>query len=173
MKIKLVLVAVAILGMIACDDLATVNIDTTVSKDVTVDVEAPSVKNEGLNAYSFYKADTIDISENEDLEEYLDNIKELDIYSATCSLNGIPQGEEISELTISAVDAGLSVTLNNITENNRSINLDVSGSVLKALGEQLLTYEKMLISVSGFSSYAPMTLTVSLDFETTVKAGAL
>jgi hypothetical protein len=165
-----------VFSLVACDEWSTVVVDTTLSKTITTEVENPESPSQSLKStvsFPFYEEDTINLGDNNDLEEYLDQIKEIDIYSATCSLNGIHDGEVINELTITAIDAGFSVTLTDINKNNNAITLEISGENLKALGDYLLQYETLPINISGTSSFAPMTLSVSLDFETAIKASVL
>ena len=177
MKSKLLLIAIPIIGLIACDDLASVKIDTTLTKNMKVDIvgesamEVVNLKSATETGFPFYEVDTINLAENNDLKKYLDDIDELEVYKVSCKLNGIPEGEAITELTVFSNTAGLSVTITNITENNSSAELEISAAILKALGELLLQYEVLEVGVSGSSTFAPMTLSVELSFETTVKAG--
>lgn len=179
MKIKLLVCAVAILGMVACEDLGTVDIDTTFSKTIVADVYEASptasafLKSASDSGYSFYESDTIDLTENNDIQEYIENINELDIYQVTCKLNGIPEGDTISYLTIASTNVGFSASLYDLTENDSIYDIAISAGFLKSLGEELLTNEKLEVNISGISTYAPMTLSISLYLKTIVKANVL
>ena len=179
MKSKLFLIAIAVIGLISCEDLTTIDVETTLSKTLTAEIEEEdltgvlNIKSTKVGGFPFYETDVINLSENEDLKDKLDDINQMDVLGITCKLNGIPEGEAIQELTVFSTTVGLSIILTNLTENNSEIKLDVSVAVLKALGEQLLQYEELEVGISGTSSYAPMTLSVKLNFETKVKANVL
>ncbi|MBN1119081.1 MAG: hypothetical protein JXA77_17860 [Bacteroidales bacterium] len=179
MKTKVLLLAVFVLALYACDDLGEVSFETTISETMVADIVEPvgvttNDLKSTLEGYSYYEVDTIDIAENKDLNKYLKKIKEIKVYDVKCKLNGIPEGETINELTIKAKEANWSYTLNNLTDNNAEISLEnISGDDLLALGNELLNYEKLTVSIEGTSSYAPMTLSVSLDMKAKVKADVL
>ena len=178
MKSKLLIIASAVFEFIACDDLGTTKIDTTLSKTLTVNVSESVQAGANFNStddamYSFYEVDNIDLSENDDLNKYLDNIDEMEVYKVTCKLNGLSAGQVINELTVFSSTIGLSISLFNITEFNNAIELEVSAALLKKIGEHLLQYEELEVGVSGYVTVAPLVFTVELSFETKVKAGIL
>lgn len=190
MKTKILLITAVVFALSACDNIATIDIDTTLSKNLeayvddnlalgmlnkvksrtTVGSLGIDFKSAATEGFNFYETDTIDLSENTDLKDRLEHINEMDIFTVSCKLNGIPEGETITELTVFSYNTGLSVTLNNLTENNSSIELEVSAAILKALGEELLQEKVLEVGITGYSSYAPMTLNVELSFDARVEA---
>lgn len=179
MKSKLLLIAIAVIGLTSCEDLTTIDVETTLSKTLTTEVEKEdltgilSIKATKTDGFPFYETDVINLSENKDLKDKLDDINEMEVYNVRCKLNGIPEGEIIQELTVFSATAGLSVSLTNLTENNSTLELNVSPEVLRALGEKLLQYNEIEVGISGSSSYAPMTLSVELNFDTKANANIL
>ena len=179
MKSKLLLIAAAVLGLIACEGLTTINIDTVLSKSLSVEVLNNTelirgdVKSTSELSFPFYETDTINLKENDDLNEYLDKINEMEVYKVTCKISGLTQGQTVQELTVFCPTIGVELPLFDITEFNTEIDLEASGEMLKSVGEYLLQYEELIVGVKGFVSNAPLDFKVELNFETKVKASAL
>jgi len=96
MKTKLLLGAtIALFSLYSCDEIGTVNVETTLQKTITAEVEKPvqgiaSGSKIASANFVFNESDTLNLADNSDLKEYIDNIKEFDIYVVSCKLNGIP-----------------------------------------------------------------------------------
>jgi hypothetical protein len=172
MKFRILFVTLAAYVAMSCESVNTIDIDTNLKKTIIADVEKPleGALLKSTASYGFSESDTLDLKDNEDLYDYISRINELDITSATCKLSGIPAGEEVSELSVIAEKAGVKVTLSGLTENNNEIELGLSKESLNAFGQYLLDNESIEIKIEGSSSYAPMKLSVGLDFKTIVKA---
>lgn len=172
MKISILFVAFAAYALMSCESINTIDIDTNLKKTIIADVEKPAegILIKSTASYGFSESNTLDLKDNEDLYDYISRIEELKITSATCKLYGIPTGEEIYGLTVTAEQAGITVTLSGLTENNNEIELGLNNELLDAFGQYLLDNESIEIKIEGSSSYAPMQLSVGLNFKTIVKA---
>ncbi|MBN2166471.1 MAG: hypothetical protein JW717_09365 [Marinilabiliaceae bacterium] len=170
-KLLLIPFAMLMLLCIGCDDLTT-NIDTNLVANMSVDIQKPqlALKTAG---YYFTVSDTIDLKDNKDLEGYLESIKEVDIKSIKCKLRGIHTGEAISELNIELLETGLSTTLYNISDNDVEQLLNVAQELLKSASDYIMREKRLVIRVSGTSTYAPMTLYITLDHEVVITASVL
>lgn len=159
------------LSFISCEEEMGIDVNTTFNKNIKIDITESKKSTDTLSAIPFYSADTLDISDNDEIQKNLDKIKELEISKVTCTLTGIPENESITELNLLIPEAALNITLKNLTQNNTSITLDVSTELLDGLAAFLFANYKITIQTSGFSTYAPMQLGVDLSFESTIKTG--
>jgi hypothetical protein len=168
-KIILNLSVLLVIAMFfSCEEGLTVDVNTTLTKTITANIEENLKSSDTLLIYPFYESDTLDISENEKIQENMDKFKELEISQITCELTGIPDNEEITEINILIPEANINCTLMAINNSNNSVTLQVTDELLYILGDFLFENHQASIIISGFSSYAPMQLGVKLDFKTTI-----
>lgn len=151
----------------ACEEGLDVNVDTTFTKNMTANIDE-NLKNSDTLRYPFYEADTLDISDNEKIQENMDKFKGLEIHQIRCELTGIPENEEITEINILIPEANIQISLNAISNANNTLNLEITDELLDFLASFLYENYQVSIMLSGFSSYAPMQLGVKLDFESTL-----
>lgn len=171
MKTRLVLFISAVVMFYSCEeDAFSYSFDTNVETTITVDIEDNGLKN---TLHPFVVIDTLNLSDNDEIKKYIESIRDIDIDSVTCKLNGIPENEEITELNITILETGMSIKLTNLTENNNKIVLDINNAVIDAVSSFLYTNQFLIIQIDGESTTAPMKLDVSLDFKTKVKASLL
>ncbi len=166
-KLFFLLVPAFLLGLTSCEEGLTYDFEQSITTSIIADIIDNGLK---TNAYPFDESETIDLTEIEGLEEYLDRLEDLEIKSAKAMLSGIPDGEEITSLTILVEQAGLSVTLNNLANNGDTLALDIPQAALDSASSLLLTQQAVEVRVMGESSYAPMELTVDVEFLTEVSA---
>ncbi|MBN2166464.1 MAG: hypothetical protein JW717_09330 [Marinilabiliaceae bacterium] len=166
------LLIITIVTITSCDDLTT-NIETNLVANMSADIIQPKKILKNSNAFTFEVSDTINLNENDDLKGYLESIEQIDIKSISCTLNGIPQGESISEITIELVEADLSSTLYNITDNNISETLNVVQELLKSASNYVMNKKMLIVKATGTSTYAPMKLFISIDHKVVVTASVL
>ncbi len=166
MKTKLFLLLGTLVMLWSCDeDLLSYDFDTTFNETIVINIEDNNLK---TNAFPFESTDTINIEDNEDLEEYLDLLSDITMNEINYKLNGIPEGQEITELNIVIEQTELNVQLNKLTKNNISEVLETNIQALNSVANQLLSSKILIIKTSGISSYAPMHLSVDLEFESTI-----
>jgi hypothetical protein len=165
-------IAVVLTGfflLTSCDE--TVEFDTNLETTILADVEAPTAKSslKGAVTYPFSALEDLDLTENSKVNDYIDRLNEVNVKSITCTFSGIPEGEIITVITISVEAAGLAVTLEDIANDN-SVTLDISPELLNTVSELITDNHKITIGVSGFSTYAPMTLTTVVSASASVSA---
>lgn len=169
---KLNLVSIVILfitiSFTACEEGLDVSLNTTFMKNINIDIQESRKSADNLNVFPFYAADSLDITDNSQVQENIDKFKDLEISKITCKLTGIPENESISELSITIPEADLSISLTNLSENNNTIDLEITTELLDALANFLYANHQATIQISGVSSYAPMQLGVELSFESTI-----
>ena len=171
MKTSLVFFISALIMFYSCEeDALTQSFETNVQKTITVDVEDDGLKS---TLYPFEVIDTLDLNDYEEIEEYIESIRDISIDSVKCKLNGIPANEVITELNISILETGMSVQLSNLAENNNEIELEIDNAIIDAVGSFLYNNQFLIIKIDGKSTSAPMQLNVSLDFKTKIKASLL
>jgi hypothetical protein len=147
------------------------NLKTTILSEISQPAQtAPELKVASL--YPFTTSKTLSLSDNKDVEKYLNKLKDINVKSIKCSFSGIPEGQSISDLTISVPEANVTINVPTLT-NNTVLTLNVTKEQLTAISNKLLDELEITIVVSGKSTYAPMTLSSALDFATSIKAKVL
>lgn len=148
----------------SCDDLLDVNFDAEFSTNMNIDVAETKA-----DGYAFSESRTLNITDDDEVEKYIDRIKDLEITEIECSLTGIPAGESLPELSVKVDELNMQVDMTNITENSIFV-LPVNDALLNSLGNYLQDNHQTTITVFGTSTYAPMVLGVKLTFKSKVTA---
>ena len=177
MKTKLALFFVVAILLSGCDLLqkaTSVNIDTTLKSDIPVVVSAVKSGQVDLsvNAVSFSKSQDLSLSANTDIEPYLKLIKDINMNSLVVTVNGLTDGQTINSLSLDVTGVGNIFTQTNITMSSNSFTPNVSSAVLEQVATKLQGDKMITLTVSGTAS-GPMSVTVSLSFDTTVVASPL
>lgn len=175
---KLSLISLAAIGLMAlygCD-ANTIDIDTTLKTTVESNITAPASMSPDLKvaamAYPFTSSQKLSLKDNEDVKKYLDRLEDINIKSVTCMFSGIPASQTITELKIAVTAADMVVNVTTVV-NNSSITLEIPKAQLDKVSQILLDQQEITITVSGKSTYAPMTLSTALSFATTIQAKVL
>lgn len=159
------------MAFVSCEEGLNVNIDATFQKKITANIVDSKKSEQATPLVPFFVMDSLDISEEPDVQDNIERLKDLEVKKVTCTLTGIPENQSISELNITIPETGLAVTLNSINENNNTVTLDITPELLNALAQFLYSNYQITIIVSGFSTYAPMQLGVELSFDSTLVTG--
>ncbi len=157
------------------DDANTVEFDRTLSVEIPVDI-APPAAIAGKSAaadFNFSQSQTISLGEIEDITEYLNKIKTIEINNLEISFDGFEEGEEITTIDISVTGVGLLATLNNITSVNNSYSPEIDSAKLTQVATIFSSTKAITISVSGSTNTAPMDFDVNMDFDCHIEAEAL
>jgi hypothetical protein len=165
-------IAVVLTGLFlfsSCDE--TIDFDTNLETTILADVVEQTAKSSLKEAvtYPFSASKELDVTENSKVNDYIDRLNEITINSITCTFSGIPEGQKVTALTISIEAASLIITLEDIADGN-SVTLDISPQLLNTVSELITDNHKITIDVSGFSTYAPMTLSTLVSAAATVSA---
>jgi hypothetical protein len=163
-KISLMMFVAIVLMLYSCDDVLDFDFDATFNTNMSIDVA--ETKSDG---FDFSATENLNIKDDDEVEKYINKIKNLEITRVDCTLTGIPQGATIHELTVKVEELNLQVTLNNLIEN-QTLSLPVDAALLTALSGHLKTNHEATITVSGTSSDAPMTFGVKLTYISKVTA---
>jgi len=148
----------------SCSDMLSTDFDATFDTRMQIDiVETKST------VYPFSSTSILNIEDEQEVKKNIDRIKKLNITQIDCTLTGIPEGETITEMNIKVEEANLLFSLSNLTQNHK-FTLPVQAEFLNALSSYLLTNKKTSITVSGNSTYAPMTLGVKLEYISKITA---
>jgi hypothetical protein len=165
---KKLFILLAVISLIfthsSCEDALTFDFSADFPLNMNIDIQESK-----SNSYPFSESKTLNIEDEEEVMEYIENIKEIDIVEIECTLTGIPTGETISELNIIIEQIGLTIPLVDLTENSTFI-LPVSPELLDAFSLYLYNNHQTTVNVTGISSYAPMTLGVKLLIKSNITA---
>jgi hypothetical protein len=163
--VTLFLVSGLLLFNSGCEEMLTLTFDANFPVDLNINITDTKAKGD----YPFTDSGSLNIEDDEEVLEYIEKIKELEITAIECTLTGIQAWESIKSLTFTVVEAGFTSTLLNLTENT-TITLPVNSETLNALSTFLFNNHQITINVNGVSSYAPMVLGVKLNFISKVTA---
>ncbi len=144
-------------------DLTTV-IPVVVTSKKSVDVQAVGV--------GFSQSQDLELAENEDIEPYLEKIREINIKSLVVTVSGLTAGQFISTISLDVTGVGNICTQTNITSTANSFTPVISSAILEQVGAKLKSDKKITITVHGDAS-GPMAFAASLVFDTDIVAGAL
>jgi hypothetical protein len=179
MKTKLILFCTLIVLLAGCElikDANTVSISTDLTANVPIEVLSAGKKSANLagsvNALSFSKTQDLTLASNTDIEPYLAKIKEINLNSLVVTVNGLSSGQTISSISLNVTGVGNIFTQTNITMSNNSFTPAISAAILGQVATKLTSDKTITLTLSGSAS-GPMSITVSLNFDTTVVAKVL
>ena len=177
MKTKMTFLFSALLLLAACGlikDAAEVTISTELTSlmQVTVAGTKSAEFTSGINALNFSKSQLLSLSENEDLEPYLDKIREIDITSVMVDIYGLTEGQIINTLSLDVEGVGKIATVTGITASNITYSAIVDNVKLAEAGKKLKNDKKVTLVVYGDANM-PMSFNIQMIFPVDVVAGAL
>lgn len=179
MKTKLIFSLTLILALAGCDlikNASTVDISTELTAIVPIQVVSPGKKSVdqtgAVNAISFTKSQDLTLASNADIEPYLAKIKEINLNSLLVTVNGLTSGQTISSISLDVTGVGNIFTQTNITMSSNTFTPVISAMTLDNVAAKLTSDKKITLTLSGSAS-GPMSVTVSLNFNTTVVAKVL
>ena len=176
MKQKLFLLSLLLLTLFACDETMTVNFDADFVADM--DVESQEQEFVGLATKSrtmncFEGAVEINLDDEDELKDYLDRIREVNVNKVRCEVIGLSGGKKVEKLNIEVDSTSFMKTITDISELSNEFDIDVTDEVLNELGTEFFTSKKLKVKVSGVTSHAPMNFKIKVRFVTKVKASVL
>ena len=155
------------------EDAAEVTISTELKADIPVVIVAPATKSaDQISAIDFSKSQDLTLSANDDIEPYLDKIKEVNLNSLIVTVTGLGEGQTINSVALDVTGVGNIFTQTNITMTNNSFTPAISATTLNQVGAKLLSDRKITLTLTGNAS-GPMTFTVGLNFDADIVANAL
>lgn len=178
MKTKIFFVILMAAVLTSCDnikDLFTTDVETTLELSVPVSVTTSGTgmalkSADGTAAYAFTKTGTLSLDDNDDVADYIDKVKEVNVSAIDASVLGLSAGQTIQTMTVSVNSVGTILTLTNITSSS-IITPNISETLLDQIGTQLENDLAITVTVTGTTNVAPMNFTLELAFDALVKAG--
>lgn len=174
MKNLLLLIAIAI-GIYSCDNLQGVDVDTTLSEEFVIKVPEYTGKSSHLfnkmDTIYFESLDTLDLND-QDIEEYINRIREIVVNNVKYQILLEPNDVEILDIVVSVMPTDFMFTVNNITTNTSIEDVNVSDAAIMEIGEYLTKHKNLVIIIEGNATKANATITLKLDFETTLTVDA-
>ncbi len=174
---KLSLLPLFVVFLVGCDafgDLLTFtikNVEMTDDIDITVNTPAMVAQGAPAAAVPFSNSGKVQISQVEELEEYLDNIKGITLNSIYIKLTGISSGTVQSvKLTINPLNIYKEYT--NITFGE-DFNTNFTDEEFKAIANSLLTNKELEYVISGIVNSTPVTFKVTIKVNANFKVKVL
>lgn len=167
-KLSLVLVlALTFSGCDAIGDLLTIKItDVKMTKDVEITVNAPLAANGAsvlATGKSFTQSAKVQISDSEELEEYLSNIKDIILDSITCKVYGVENGDVQSlKLTINPLNYVKEI---NTVVIDEVINIPFTDAEFKEIANALLDSKELEFVLEGVVNKTPLTFNISVTID--------
>ncbi|MFN8239443.1 MAG: hypothetical protein U0X39_01670 [Bacteroidales bacterium] len=168
--LALITIAALFTGCDLLEKASTVKFDTNLEADVPVVVTVPTKSTEA--SIPFTKTQDLNLGENADIEPYLSKIKEIDLNSVVVTITGLNAGQTITTLSLDVTGVGNVFTQNNITMAANSFTPTISATLLDQVAAKLVSDKKITLVLSGSVSGA-LTVSVNLNFDTTVTASVL
>lgn len=177
MKIKAVILLAILVTLGGCDwirNLGEVDFDTDLVVNVPInsDSRKSAVAEVSVEDYNFQGSAVLSLSENEEIEPYMEKLREIDLKSLEVTVIGLLPTQTLITVSLSVTGVGTLCTVNNITSLNSTFTPEVNSDLLEQAGQKLLDEGSVTVTVSG-SATGPVANTVSLKFDTRVTAGAL
>jgi len=177
MKTKMTLLIATVLLFAGCDwikDLGEVTFSTDLALDIPVVVTGTKSVDltAAVPAADFSASMDLELADNEDVEPYLQKIREINLKSLVVTVYGLGAGQTINTISLDVAGVGTICTQANITSVNNTFTPVIDEAKLDQAGAKLKSEKKITVTVSGNAS-GPMTFTVGLVFDAEIVAGAL
>ncbi|WP_372752630.1 hypothetical protein [Labilibaculum sp.] len=163
MKKTLLILFAIVTGFTSCDkvnDLKTKEFyDIELSKETVITVntaEAVSIKAD--EAYAFSETINLNLSDIDDIKDYLNKLEDVDVTSVNCEITGL-SGGEIQTLIISVPDLNFEFEFTEVSEN-QSLFVNFTAVQLDAIADALLKNKTLKITISGTVSEQPSSFTI-------------
>lgn len=178
LKLTLLTMLAAVLS--SCESIKSifdVEFETTLSGDLYIDVQE-SVK-KSTEAYSFSASAFIDPLADPDIEEYIDNIREINVDGIIAEVESVNKDNVVFKagtfFTISDTTSTVTWTLASDwpIEVGTQLTLDNMGGVYDAVNEILEKKEVFDIAVQGECTETGVSVVISLGINSTVIANPL
>ncbi|MBT3244425.1 MAG: hypothetical protein HN352_14845 [Bacteroidetes bacterium] len=165
---------ILLMGSVGCTDLGSlfsVKVETDFKIDVPVDVSAPLMK---TGPFAFDATKVYDPLSNADLEEYKDQIGDIDLSAITGTIKDLSESTVLTEtnLKVSGNGSEVSWDFDNVTlSNGTELSLPDEGTKYTTLSSILKSLEEVTVELSGNSSVNNVTYTLELKLSTTLTVG--
>lgn len=178
--VKIVMVVMLASGLSSCEKIKSifdVEFDTTLSGEMDIEIQDDVKKS--TNEYEFQTSTLIDPLDDEDIDEYVDNIKDFAVNLVEAEVMFVSKENIIFKAgtSFSVYDANdkVSWTLGSdwlVTEGTLVTLEDIS-EVYDAVADILAKKQPFSISVNGTSTEKGIFVTIGMNIETMVTANPL
>ncbi|HNT94255.1 MAG TPA: hypothetical protein PKJ71_11230 [Bacteroidales bacterium] len=177
MKISTVVLLLALVALQGCDwirDLGKVNFDTDLVVNVPInsDMKKSVATDESVADYNFFGSAVLSLAENEDIEPYMEKLREINLQSLEVTIIGLLPTQTIITMSLSVSGVGTLCTQTNITSINNTFTPEIDANLLEEAGQKLVDDGLVTVTISGTAT-GPVANTVTLVFKSKVTAGAL
>jgi hypothetical protein len=144
--------------------------DINTDLEVDIPVNAVGTKSAPEIAVQYTAHEILDLANNADLEEHLENIKEINLNDVRISVGGLTSGQVVTTLSVKDV-TNIIATHSNITPETGLFSPDfVDENNLYKAADKLYENGSIDLTVTGDIS-GPMAFLVHLTFDATIKVG--
>jgi len=176
MKITTILAFFSLIVLFGCsklDEATTFDTTLDVPQTITLNASALVTKSAGgaEAVYSFDSSQDLNLADNNDVKDYLNKIKSIQLNSTSVSLSGIQPNESI--LTLSVKIDGTEVYSKTDINQDGTITPDISAQKLDFIAKQLEKNKRMTLNVSGTTNTPVMSFIIDHKFMATIKAKLL
>ena len=169
---------IALTWSLSSCDMLNVNIDTTLTADLNIDVEETALKSLPTG-FPFYAEVTIDPMSDPDVQEYIDNINDWTVNGVTAQVTWVSAEELVfSAGTFFRVSDGADTAQWTLTEDFEVVegaelvldNVDGDWDTVQTI---LRKNSEFLVSTGGEANMYNVSVTIRLSIDATVSASPL
>ena len=178
--VKMMLLVVLTAGISSCQKIKSifdVDFDTTLSGDLDIDIPQSTAKSAAN--FEFEKFVTVDPLDDEDIADYVDNIKEFAVNGVVVEVLSVSTQDVVFLKGTSFVIKDNSITVSWTLENDwtvtegTTIDLEDTGNIYESVVDILTKKGQFQVGASGVSSKEGVFITLSIGIDTKVTASPL
>ena len=177
--VRIFVLGILAVGVASCS-LFDVEIDTTFSGDLAIEVDEPVMKSTTADGYPFEAYATIDVLDDEDVYEYQDKIDDFIVSGVTVSVTSVTpnQGVELLPKTSFTITNGTRTATWTLASSmpvlvGTSQDLEDLGKIYDTVNAILDDMKPFTISAVGHTNVAPVSAILRLGIETKIVANPL
>lgn len=178
--LKIALLVALSAGLSSCEKIKSifdVEFDTTLSGDLDIDIQESARKS--TNSYEFQKWAEVDPLDDDDIAEYIDNIKDFAVDGVSAKVIYVNKGNVLFEsgTTFSITDNidKVSWTLGSdwAVEEGQELPLEDGAGVYEAVASILKKKSTFTVGAEGVCSETNVSITIRIGIDTKVTASPL
>ncbi len=161
-SLSLILYSLIVFSSCNTTEVSTTTLSVKVPVEVA-DTTSTATKSEAVS-YAFSQSLTESLEEDENLKEFIDNLKSLRVEDFYVKFSGIQSNQSIDSIDISIEGIGAIATFENIASSNPPQQPEINSSILVLIGNILKSEQELTVLVSGTTNSAPMNFVVETYF---------
>jgi hypothetical protein len=168
---KLLMLVLLVTGFTSCS-LFDVDVDTTMSADLEIDIEDSAMKSAA--AYPFESEAVIDPLDNDDVDEYADKIERIKATGVIATVEYVSKADLVlykgTTFAIKNSDQTVEWTLSDDwpIEKGTVLELPAGNGTYDSVSKILTTLDPFTVSCKGTASDKGVSITIRIDIETTI-----